>query len=119
MKKLLIAATALSLLGGTAAMAQPYGYDRDHHDYRYDRDHRYGRDYRGAVGRDVYAPHHRWARGERLPREYWGGRYVVNDWRVHHLRPPPRGYHWVRVGDDYVLAAIATGLIADLLANNY
>ncbi len=65
------------------------------------------------MGRDAYAPHH-WARGERLPREYWGGQYVVGDWRARHLRPPPRGYHWVRVGNDYVLAAIATGLIADL-----
>jgi len=43
---------------------------------------------------------------------------VVNDWRGHHLSPPPRGYQWVQVGNDYVLAAIATGIIAQLLLNN-
>jgi Ni/Co efflux regulator RcnB len=29
----------------------------------------------------------------------------------------PRGYHWVQAGD-YVLVAIATGIIVQLLLNN-
>jgi len=56
-------------------------------------------------------------RGQRLPPEFWGGQYVVDDWRLHRLPPPPVGYHWVQVGPDYVLAAIATGLIANLILN--
>jgi len=40
---------------------------------------------------------------------------VVNDWRARHLSPPPRGYHWVQTGGDYVLVAIATGVILQLL----
>jgi Ni/Co efflux regulator RcnB len=76
--------------------------DWDHPGYRHD-------DYRGA------GPHHDWQRGNRLPREYWGRRYVVDDWRGHHLSPPPRGYHWVLVDGDYVLAAVATGIILDTL----
>jgi Ni/Co efflux regulator RcnB len=43
---------------------------------------------------------------------------VVDDWRNHHLSAPPRGYHWVQVGGDYVLVAIATGIILQLLLNN-
>jgi Ni/Co efflux regulator RcnB len=43
---------------------------------------------------------------------------VVDDWRGHHLSPPPRGYHWVHTGGDYVLVAIATGIILQLLLNN-
>ena len=35
------------------------------------------------------------------------------------LREPPEGHHWVRSGDDFVLAAIATGVIADIALNNH
>jgi Ni/Co efflux regulator RcnB len=61
---------------------------------------------------------HQMQRGGRLPDEYRGGRYVVNDWRGRHLSAPPRGYQWVQANNDYVLAAIATGLIAQVLLNN-
>jgi Ni/Co efflux regulator RcnB len=56
-------------------------------------------------------------RGHRLPPEFRNRTYVVSDWRRHHLNAPPRGYQWVQVGPDYVLAAIATGLIANLILN--
>lgn len=60
-------------------------------------------------------PPHRWHRGERLPPAYRARYYVVDDWRGHRLNRPPRGYHWVQVGADYVLIAIATGIIAQVL----
>jgi Ni/Co efflux regulator RcnB len=56
-------------------------------------------------------------RGERLPSYYRSPQYVVNDWRGHGLRTPPRGYHWVQTGGDYVLVAITTGIILELLLN--
>lgn len=59
----------------------------------------------------------RWQRGDRLPPEYRDRQYVVSDWRGHHLSAPPRGYHWVQSGSDYLLVAIATGIIAQLLLN--
>jgi Ni/Co efflux regulator RcnB len=40
------------------------------------------------------------------------------DWRAHHLRQPPGGYQWVQVDGQYVLVALATGLIADALFGN-
>ena len=58
-----------------------------------------------------------WRRGGYLPHEYRNHQYVVDDWRGHRLSRPPRGYQWVQVGNDYVLAAIATGLIANLSIN--
>ena len=67
------------------------------------------RDERGA------GPNHDFHRGERLPVEYRSRQYVVDDWRGHHLSAPPRGYHWVQTGGDYVLVAIATGIILQLL----
>jgi Ni/Co efflux regulator RcnB len=63
-------------------------------------------------------PRHDLRRGQRLSQEYRDNRYVVNDWRTRHLSAPPRGHHWVRAGNDYVLAAIATGVIAQVLLNN-
>jgi Ni/Co efflux regulator RcnB len=61
------------------------------------------------------SPHSEWRRGGRVPSEYRGRSYVVDDWRGHHLQQPQRGYQWVGVGGDYVLAAIATGLIAQII----
>jgi len=60
-------------------------------------------------------PQHAFHKGGRLPPEYRQQRYVVDDWRGHHLSAPPRGYHWVQTGGDYVLVAIATGVILNLL----
>jgi Ni/Co efflux regulator RcnB len=62
-------------------------------------------------------PGHSFYRGDRLPMNYRGRQYVVDDWRGHGLRTPPRGYHWVQTGGDYVLVAIATGVILELLLN--
>lgn len=67
---------------------------------------------------DGAGPNHDIRRGGRLPSRYRNHQYVVDNWRDHHLRPPPRGYHWVQTGSDYVLAAIATGVIADLIVNH-
>lgn len=115
--------------------------DNDRGDRRVDsRDDRRGDDQRGDNRRDGYqargggrhgdagyggdrrwdgaGPNHDIRRGGRLPSRYRNHQYVVDNWRDHHLRPPPRGYHWVQTGGDYVLAAIATGVIADLIINH-
>ncbi|MDB5829851.1 MAG: hypothetical protein JWQ73_4071 [Variovorax sp.] len=63
-------------------------------------------------------PHAEWRQGGRVPPEYRGRNYVVNDWRGNHLNAPPRGYQWVGVGGDFVLAAVATGLIAQIIASH-
>ncbi|RQH01131.1 RcnB family protein [Paraburkholderia dinghuensis] len=60
-------------------------------------------------------PHRDWHRGDRLPMEYRDRNYTVDDWHQHGLSAPPRGYHWVGVNGDYVLAAIATGVITSII----
>ena len=55
-----------------------------------------------------------WHVGHYLPPTYRGGHYVV-DYRHYRLAPPPRGYHYIRVDDHVVLAAIASGLITEVL----
>ena len=89
-------------------------------------DHRGGPGYRGdrqdfRPGREMDRrgfpnPRAEWRRGGRVPSEYRGRNYVVDDWRGHRLSAPPRGYQWVGVGSDFVLAAVATGIIAQIIA---
>ncbi len=82
------------------------GYDDRRYDHRRYDDRRYG--YRDA--RPRYREHHRWERGHR----YYGPTYVVRDYGRYRLRPPPRGYRWVQSNNDYLLVAIATGIILDI-----
>jgi Ni/Co efflux regulator RcnB len=59
-----------------------------------------------------------WRRGAYLPPSYRGRGYVVHDYGRYGLRAPPRGYYWYRDGDNYLLAALATGLILDVIINH-
>ena len=79
------------------------------------RDLRNAREERREARRYYNAHGPEFRRGGRLPPELRDRHYVVTDWRRHRLAPPPRGYQWVQVGPDYVLAAIATGVIANLI----
>lgn len=138
MKRLITIAAGLAVaLTGTVASAQDGyrghddrgGYDRDHGrgddrrdddrrgddrradyrrgDYRRDDDRR---DYRND--RRTYA---RYARGQR----YRGDGVYVSDYGRYGYRAPPRGYRYYRTNQgDVVLAAIATGIIASVIASN-
>ena len=53
--------------------------------------------------------------GHRLPDYYRHNQYVVTDWKRHNLYAPPKGYHWVQAGSNYVLVAVATGIITSIL----
>jgi Ni/Co efflux regulator RcnB len=67
-----------------------------------------------------YAPHgyqqRNWSYGQRMPSYYRSNQYVVNDYGRYGLRAPPRGYQYVRSGNDVVLAAVAGGLITAVIA---
>ena len=94
--------------------------DRRDNDRHYDTSRRndrveYRYDHRGDRGA---GPRHDLRKGGRLPSDYRNRQYVVDDWRGHRLSSPPRGYHWVQTGNDYVLAAIATGVIASIILGN-
>ena len=71
-----------------------------------------GRRYRSSWYVRPSGYHYRsWRYGDHLPRSYYSRRYIVDDYYSYRLRPPPRGYHWVRVDNDVVLAAIASGIV--------
>ena len=140
-----IAATATSAQADPRWEHRQDRYDRrgdrhDRRDYRYDRrDNRHdysrwdGGRHNGYYYRDKWhygpppaayygTPYYRpgynaWRRGAYLPPNYRG--VVVYDYHRHHLRPPPHGYQWRQVGDDYLLVALATGLIFEIINGGY
>ncbi len=139
-KPLLIAATAALLMTSAAASAQPWrggpygdrdrdgvpnyverGRDRDHDGRRDDRDRwdnrRGGYAYGHGYGYDRGYRH--WRQGERFD-HYRSREYIVYDYRRYGWRPPPRGYAYYRTDSgDVVMAALATGLIASIIASGY
>lgn len=134
MKRFLTASVALLMLSGAASAASAQDYRRDHNNNgHYDsRDRAYDQGRRDEARRDDRRDvredrrearqdrreYRRWAKGQRLDARYRGNGYYVSDYRRHGLRTPPRGYRWQRVNDQYVLAAIATGLIASVIIAN-
>jgi Ni/Co efflux regulator RcnB len=56
---------------------------------------------------------HGWHRGEHFRER----RVVVYDYGRYRLRPPPRGYEWVQSNGQFILLAVSTGVIADILLN--
>lgn len=90
----LVSAFTLSafLFAGASAFAQ------DHHDDQH----------------TTYVKHDEWHKGAKIQQEDWNRGQQV-DWHAHHLRQPPRGYEWREVDGNYVLAAVATGVIASAI----
>src|ERR1700759_3268603 len=110
MKKFLIAATALAMLASPlTAMAQPDRHDDHPNTMMMKQD-----DHRGGNAMMMNA-HHDWHKGDRIGHDDWN-RYERVDYRQHHLNAPPRGYEWRRVDNNYVLAAVATGVVASIIA---
>jgi Ni/Co efflux regulator RcnB len=56
---------------------------------------------------------HQWHHGD----HYTGNRTYVTNYNSYHLSPPPSGYQWVQDGSQFVLIAVASGIIADVILN--
>jgi Ni/Co efflux regulator RcnB len=112
MNKLFVGALALTLLAGSAAAvsAQPYGGGQDHRDQAANN----GRHQGWSADQ---GGNHQWKRGQRMGYNDWNGAHPV-DYRQHHLRQPPRGYEWRESNGQYVLGALAGGLIASAIINS-
>lgn len=121
MKKSLLALAFGAVLVSTVATAAPFQYD-DHHD-QYDHDHDHGhpddRDHHDYVVHDRGAHEGWYHKGGRVPDDYRDHRYVVENWHEYRLAPPPRDYQWVRSDNgEFLLVAISTGIIADIMLSH-
>ena len=64
-----------------------------------------------------YVHHDDWKKGAKMRDEDWKrGAHI--DYKERHLQEPPRGYEWREVDGNYVLAAVATGVIATVVAES-
>ena len=61
--------------------------------------------------------YHQWNRGQRFDRRYASNYQVIGNYDYYRLGAPPRGYHYVRSGDDIILVAIASGIIGAVFAS--
>jgi len=89
-------ALALSALAGILSTGAGYAYAQDHPDNHH------------------YVKHEEWKKGYHMRQEDWNRGEKV-DWHQYHLRRPPSGYEWRLVDGNYVLAAVATGVIASVV----
>ena len=134
MKALILALAATVMVAAVPASAQPD--PRDHRGAQYDHrgngehrdngDHRDNSDRRDngdrhdngrhrGWGHDYNGGDHQWRRGERMGYNDWRS-YQRVDYRQHHLRRPPHGYEWRQSSNgNYILAAVASGLIASII----
>ncbi len=110
MKLIPVLAAALGVLTLNSSLALA--------EYRGDNRHRQGPSYqdRGYQRQSYNGPRHHPQRGGYVDRGRWGYAPPI-DYRHHHLRPPPRGYEWRSYDGSWILAALATGLIAEILIN--
>lgn len=115
MKRLVCFATALSLFAASTGLASAQ--------QRFDRRSDQGRP-GGGPDQPRFEEHHDqrgpdhadWRRGRRMDRNDWDRGERV-DYREHQFRRPPRGYEWRQVDGQFVLGAIATGMIAQIIQN--
>ena len=134
MKKIIAAAIVFSMMG-TSAMAAPYyggnndrghvernyrGNDGQRFDKRAD-NHRYENNRyennRYENNRYNQNRYHKWNKGDRFNSRYATNYRVIGSPRDYRLYNAPRGYHWVRSGNDAVLVGITSGIVSAIIAN--
>lgn len=115
MKRIVLSVIALSMLAVPAAQAQTRGVYENQMERQYEQPrHQKPGFSNGHTVRKPHARPHRYERGQRYGN--WKRHEQVRDWKRHGLRRPGHGQQWVRVGNDYLLISIASGIIAGLIA---
>jgi Ni/Co efflux regulator RcnB len=88
----------------------------EHHDQsNNNRDQGHNHDRGNNHDNHQYVRHNEWKKGAHMQQQDWGRGEPV-DYRANHLNAPRRGYEWRRVDGNYVMAAVATGVIFSVIA---
>lgn len=88
-RALILTTLATTLIGGSA-------FAQDRHDNSH------------------YVRHDEWKKGARIGHDDWNRGDRI-DYKHYHLHAPPSGYEWRQVDGNFVLAAVATGVIASVV----
>lgn len=119
MKKLILAAVAVSMIATPVLAAAPQRHDQPRQQH--------GQQYRPGptkvVVKQVYKPapkaqYRSWKKGQKFESRY-ARNYRQVDYRGFHgrLKAPPRGYRYVQSGNDVVMVSVVSGLIGAVFAN--
>ena len=124
MKKFILAAVAatvaISPIAASVAEAQQYQQRPYQQQRQPSVQQRNGHNVQRPIARPQ-APQYRsnWRKGDRFDSRQ-ARNYRQIDYRQYRgLRAPPRGYHYVRSGNDAVLIGITTGLVAAVIAGTF
>jgi Ni/Co efflux regulator RcnB len=111
MKKIheILAVTTLS-----ASLIGPVSFAQDHQPQDHQAQDHQAQDHQNDEHHDSYVRHDEWKKGYHMKSEDWHRGQPV-DYRQYHLSAPPRGYEWRSVDGNYVLADVATGVIASAI----
>jgi Ni/Co efflux regulator RcnB len=105
MKKIFLALIAATVIGAPMAQAQDFRHGPDHNR-------------RPVVVQKKTVVTHRWTKGHRTSAAERRHMSEVRDYRRYRLSAPPRGYHWVKADNQYLLVGIATGVISSIIASH-
>lgn len=122
MKRIVLSAVAAAMLAATALPGQAaplnapspqsnythVDWKKDEWKRKHDR-----REMKRKPGHREYR-RDQWRHGQRY--SDWKRHRPVNDWRKYGLRRPGPGQEWIRVGNDYLLVGIMSGVIAGIIA---
>jgi Ni/Co efflux regulator RcnB len=120
MKKIILATAAASVLIAAPASAQMFGRHDDRGRVEQVQQGRFAN--RDFGRRDVQVRQvetRSWRQGDRFDSRYAGNYRIIGNPDAYRLREAPRGYRWVRSGNDAVLVALASGLIGAIAGNAF
>lgn len=103
----------------TAFAAQAQNMHGDSHDNGHQKSSAHSHASRDHGSFKANGKSHDYRAGERLPSQYRSKSHYVDNYSQYHLRKPPAGHRWVRDdGGNFVLIAVTTGLITQILSGN-
>lgn len=118
MKKIVLATVAAIMIGAPVVEAQAASpqWQGQHERVRPDHGKRqwnHGPSKHHEFNRKKAYKNH-WKRGQRVPD--WKRHGAVRDWKRHGLHRPGHGQQWIKVGNDYLLISIVSGIIGGMIA---
>ncbi|PAQ11331.1 RcnB family protein [Mesorhizobium temperatum] len=121
MKRIILSAVALSMLAATSLQGQaaplntPNAPQSTYSQVDWKKPDRYVKK-RVVVKKKVIVKGNHWRNGQKY--SSWKRHQPIRDYRHYGLRRPGRGQEWIRVGNDYLLVSVVSGIIFGAIATH-
>ncbi|TIQ21718.1 MULTISPECIES: RcnB family protein [unclassified Mesorhizobium] len=118
MKRIILSAVAVSMLAATSLQGQAAPLNAPQSTYSKlgwkEPDRHVDVKKRVVVKKKVVVKRNRWRNGQKY--SSWKRHHSIRDYRHYGLRRPGRGQEWIRVGNDYLLVSVVSGIIFGAIA---